>query len=72
MDKKIAIRRFYEEKIRTDFLDNIFDAFQVLFRIGGAGFNPEDTFKDENINIQEIAARALKEEVPAGVLSAFE
>lgn len=58
MDKKIAIRQFYKEKIRTSFVDNIFDPFQVLFEIGGASFNPEDTFKAEKINIKQIAVRA--------------
>jgi hypothetical protein len=72
MDKKIAIRQFYKEKIKTNFVDNIFDPFQVLFEIGSASFNPEDTFKAENINIKQIAVRALKKEVPAGVLIAFE
>ena len=71
MESKLVIRQFYEDKIRNNYEDNICDIFQVKFEIGSAGFNPQDTFKKENINIQEFAKKALQQEVPTAVLSAF-
>ncbi|MEH2086332.1 hypothetical protein [Nostoc sp.] len=71
MERKLVIRQFYKEKIRTDFEYNICETFQEKFEIGCVIFTPEDTFKDEAINIQEFAIKALKEEVPAGILNAF-
>ncbi|MBD2681944.1 MULTISPECIES: hypothetical protein [Nostoc] len=71
MESKLVIRQFYEEKIKNNYEDNICRIFQVKFEIGSASFTPQDTFKNENINIQEFAKACLKEEVPTGVLSAF-
>ncbi|MFN6562620.1 MAG: hypothetical protein RMY28_022885 [Nostoc sp. ChiSLP01] len=71
MQIKLAIRQFYKEKIGTNYEESICYLFPEKFEIGGASFSPEDTFKDENINIQEFAKKALKEEVPTGILNAF-
>ncbi len=79
MDTKMAIRQFYEETIRKSAaqydIEPIMGSVNSKFRIGCAGFDPEDTFQfqaDQSRNTYEIALAALIEEVPINVLRAFE
>lgn len=71
MERKLAIKKFYEEKIMSDFGDEIFDPFQEKYEIANTCFNPDDVYKFENIDIEQLALKLLKEEVPTSVLSAF-
>ena len=79
MDTKMAIRQFYEETIRKAAeqygIEPILGSVNDKFRIGCAGFDPEDTLQflaDQSRNTYEIALAALIEEVPTNVLRAFE